>query len=96
MSIPVHPPYDPEAIREEVEKARSLVETALRLLEGGNMVDLSALDGRIAVICDALEGMSKTVARPLVPLLNALMDTMGQVENVLRQRLSLDEPPPED
>lgn len=87
MSVPVHSQQDLGLVRDDVNKARSLVETALRLLDGGNIVDLSALDGRVTIICQALEGMSRTVARPLLPLLDQLVDDMSRMETILRQRL---------
>lgn len=85
------PPPDPAVVRENVNKARSLVETALRLLDGGNIVDLSALNGRIIVLCEALDGMGKAVAQPLLPLLEQLVADMARMEAVLRQRLVSEE-----
>ncbi len=84
-------PYDPAVIRENVNKARSLLETALRLLDGGNIVDLSALNGRIVVLCEALDGVGKAVAQPLLPLLEQLVADMARMETVLRQRLVSEE-----
>lgn len=91
VPLSVSSPHDPAVIRENVNKARSLVETALRLLDGGNIVDLSALNGRVVVLCEALDGMGKAVAQPLLPLLEQLVADMARMETVLRQRLLSEE-----
>lgn len=53
----------PEEIDAEVSKVASLIETAGRHLAAGNVVDLSALEGRVEELCSALRSAPAGIAR---------------------------------
>ena len=41
-------------VKEEIDKVASVVSTARRLLADGRMVDLSALEEKVRILCDAI------------------------------------------
>lgn len=75
-----------EQIREELEKASSLVVTARRLLATGTMVDLSALEGKVRFACTELATMEREDGRPLMPLMEALIGELDRLAEAIRER----------
>lgn len=67
------------ALRDEVQKVASMVGTARRLLATGTMVDLSALEGKVAGLCAAVDGLPRDEGRTLVPSLDALMGSLDRL-----------------
>ncbi|HMA49379.1 MAG TPA: hypothetical protein VKP60_06465 [Magnetospirillaceae bacterium] len=80
------PPKD-EA-REELAKVSSLVLTARRLVAGGALVDLSALEERVRIICDAVQQMPREDGQELLDELQALIGRLDQLAGDLEERLS--------
>jgi len=75
-----------DQVREELEKATSLVTTARRLLATGTMVDLSALEGKVRTVCTALGDMKREDGRPLKPAMEALIDNLDRLDEAIRER----------
>ena len=80
------PPKD-EA-REELAKVSSLVLTARRLVAGGALVDLSALEERVRLICDTVQQMPREEGQELLDELQALIGRLDQLAGDLAERLS--------
>lgn len=80
------PPKD-EA-REELAKVSSLVLTARRLVAGGALVDLSALEERVRLICDTVQQMPREEGQELLDELQALIGRLDQLAGDLEERLS--------
>jgi hypothetical protein len=78
-------------LREELDKAASLVLTARRLLGTGTMVDLSALEGKVRFICEQLVAMDRDCGRPLLPAMEALIGDLDSLAQAIQER---SEPPP--
>jgi hypothetical protein len=78
-------------VREELDKAASLVLTARRLLATGTMVDLSALEGKVRFICEQLAGMDRESGRPLLPVMETLIGDLDNLAQAIHERV---EPPP--
>ena len=81
---------NPGAVREELDKAASLVLTARRLLATGTMVNLSALEGKVRAICDQVAAMTREDGRPLVPVMESLIGDLDRLAEAIRERV---EPP---
>lgn len=75
------------AVREELDKAASLVVTARRLLATGTMVDLSALEGKVRAICDQVAAMTREDGRPLVPAMESLIGDLDRLEAAIHERV---------
>lgn len=78
-------------VREELDKAASLVLTARRLLATGTMVDLSALEGKVRTICEEVAALGREDGRPLVPAMEALIGALDRLEAAITERV---DPPP--
>ena len=81
----------PAAVREELDKAASLVLTARRLLATGTMVDLSALEGKVRAICDQVAAMEREAGQPLLPVMESLIGDLDRLEAAIQERV---DPPP--
>jgi len=71
-------------LRAELVKASSLVGTARRLLATGTMVDLTALEGRIRLICDGVTQLEQESGRALRPDMEALLADLDHLDAALR------------
>lgn len=80
----------PAQVREELEKAASMVTTARRLLATGTMVDLSALEGKVRTICQDLAGMAREDGRTLLPIMERLIRDLDRLAEAITERM---EPP---
>lgn len=67
------------ALLDEVQKVASMVGTARRLLATGTMVDLSALETKVAGLCAAVDRLPRDEGRSLVPSLDALMGSLDRL-----------------
>lgn len=85
------PPQIPIQVSEELEKAASMVTTARRLLATGTMVDLSALEGKVRFVCEALAGMAREDGRALMPIMERLIGDLDRLAEAITERI---EPPP--
>ncbi len=75
-----------EAIQAELLKIESLIATAVRLLDEGRVVELSALQERTKKICDAALALSREESRPLIPAMEALLTALDALTTNLNGR----------
>ena len=75
-----------QVVRQELEKAASLVGTARRLLATGTMVDLAALEGRVAKICRGAMTLEREDARGLCPGMETLIADLDLLAAAIRDR----------
>ncbi len=80
-------------VKEELEKAVSLVTTARRLLCSGTMVDLAALEGKVQGICGGIAELAREDGRTLLPLLERLLTDLDRLAEAIGERM---DPPPAD
>lgn len=81
-------------VREELDKAASLVVAARRLLATGTMVDLSALEGKVRFICEQLAAMGREDGRPLVPVMETLIGDLDRLAEAITERVDPPLAPP--
>ena len=74
--------------REELAKVSSLVLTARRLVAGGALVDLSALEDRVRAICDHVQRMPREEGQGLLDELRALIVRLDSLAGDLEERLA--------
>lgn len=77
----------PAEIREELDKASSLVVAARRLLATGTMVDLSALEGKVRGICESLAGLPQEDGRALLPPMERLIHDLDRLAADIGERM---------
>ena len=73
-------------LRQELEKATSLVGTARRLLATGTMVDLAALEGRVSKICRGAMTLEREEARGLCTDMETLIADLDSLAVAIRDR----------
>lgn len=73
--------------REELTKVISLAMTARRLLAGGKLVDLSAIEERVRFVCQAVAEMPREDAEALLEDMEMLIHRLDQLESELEERL---------
>jgi hypothetical protein len=88
MTEETSPPSSGRA-REELVKVSSLVLTARRLVASGALVDLSALEDRVRLICEAVQQMPAEEGRGLLEDLKALIGRLDSLAADLEERLAL-------
>ena len=77
---------DSRQVRQELEKAASLVGTARRLLATGTMVDLAALEGKVRTICRGVVGLERDDGQSLRPDMEALISDLDLLATAIRDR----------
>lgn len=75
-----------DSVRQELEKAATLVGTARRLLATGTEVDLAALEGRVRFVCGAVLDLDRTEGATFRPGLEALVADLDRLAAALTQR----------
>jgi hypothetical protein len=83
-----------DRVRQELEKAASLVETARRLLATGTMVDLAALEGKVRKICRGTIDLGREDGQSLRPDMEALIANLDLLAEAIRERYDPDAPRP--
>jgi hypothetical protein len=78
----------PESASEELAKVSSLVLTARRLVAGGALVDLSALEDRVRTVCECVQRMPLEEGHGLLDEFNALMSRLDSLAGDLEERLA--------
>jgi len=73
-------------IREELEKAASLISGARRLIAEGRHVDLSAMEERVRAITEAIAAAPSEVANAYKEHLQTLIDALDALEQDLQER----------
>ena len=79
-------PNNVDSIQAELLKIESLIATAVRLLDEGRVVELSALQERTKRVCDAALGLLRAESRPLVPAMESLLNALDALTANLNQR----------
>ena len=72
-------------ISQQMEKVESLMSTSRRLLKEGKMVDLSALEERIRELTDNLKKCDPETAKPFIPAVHKLIDSLEGIEQNLKE-----------
>ncbi len=78
-------PRDPE-VGAEVDKVTSLIAGARQLIGEGKSVELSALETRVAALCENIARMEAKDARRLKEPLAAILDDLDGLEADLRNQ----------
>lgn len=73
-----------ETIRQELEKAASLISGARRLMAEGRHVDLSAMEERMRAITEAVQAAPPDVAASFKDHLGTLMEALDVLEQELQ------------
>lgn len=79
------------ALSTEVEKVAAMLMTARRLLAGGTMVDLSALQGMVSGVCEHVAALPSEQGQALLPGLESLrrgLDYLGDDLRTLHARMA--------
>jgi hypothetical protein len=79
-------PSSSELVRQELEKASSLVGTAWRLLATGTMVDLAALEGKVSRICREAMELGRADGQSLCSDMEALIADLDLLAAAIRDR----------
>ena len=79
-------PANADTIKADLVKVESLIATAIRLLDEGRIVNLSALQGRTKQVCDAALALSRDDSRPLVPAMETLLTALDTLTAKLNDR----------
>ena len=74
-------------IAQELEKASSMVMTARRLLATGTTVDLSALEGKIRLVCDIVAGLPRDLGQSMIPALEKLIADLDRLAEMVAERM---------
>lgn len=77
---------DMDSVRQELTKAASLVGTARRLLATGTEVDLTALEGKVRFVCDAVTGLDRKDGQSLRADMEALIADLDRLAAALQMR----------
>ena len=67
-------------VRDEARKVASLIDTARRLLAEGRMVELSALEGKVQTLCDAIRRAPPEDAEELKSPIRAILEGLDRLE----------------
>lgn len=78
-----------DATREELAKVASLIGTAERLLAGGRLVELSAVEARVRDVCARVERMERDDGARLRDSIEGLIAMLGRLDGEVRRRLHL-------
>ncbi|MGE5545758.1 MAG: hypothetical protein ACM33T_02590 [Solirubrobacterales bacterium] len=73
-------------VRDELEKAATMVGAARRLLATGTMVDLSALEGKIRFICESVVGLDRPDGQDLLAGMEALIADLDRLSQAIHER----------
>ena len=73
--------------REEIEKISSLVLAARRLMATGALVDLVAIQERVADLCAAVEAMPKDDGKSLMDDLSGLIRRLDRLSSDISEHL---------
>lgn len=75
-----------QQVREELEKAATMVSAARRLLATGTMVDLAALEGKVRFICETITTMDRDEGQIMLPVMEGLLADLDGLESAIRER----------
>lgn len=77
-------PKTPEIdLVQETEKVASLITAARRLLREDRMIDLSALQGKVSALCQAIQAAPLESVRGLRPAIEAILKDLDNLQDDL-------------
>ncbi len=74
-------------LAQEAHKVASLIATARKLLGGGKRIDLSALEGKVAHLCECIKEAPSGDREELKTSVAAILDDLDRLETELRARI---------
>ncbi len=80
--------YKPDQFKNDLKRVLSLIRTGQRYLEDGKVVELSALESRIADLCEQARTLAPEQRQEVAPLLASLTEELGQFETRMQQEYS--------
>mgnify|MGYP000020207897 CR=1 FL=1 len=80
--------FKPDQFKKDLKRVLSLIRTGQRYLDDGKVVELSALEHRIADLCEQARAMGPEQRSDIAPLLAALGDELGQLETNMQKEYS--------
>ncbi|NIY76798.1 hypothetical protein HED22_14185 [Thalassospira sp. HF15] len=80
--------YKPDQFKNDLKRVLSLIRTGQRYLEDGKVVELSALESRIADLCEQAHTLAPDQRKEVAPLLAALTEELGQFEARMEKEYS--------
>ena len=75
-----------ESLDADLLKIESLIATAVRLIEEGRVVDLTALQERTKHLCDAVVQLPSEDAQPLIPTMESVLTQLDTLTENLTKR----------
>ena len=75
-----------DRVKADLSKLVATISTALKLVEKGNLVDLSALENRTQKACDAALALPSSESRPLLPLMKGIIAGLDALEAALNKK----------
>lgn len=80
-----------QSLRLQVEKVSSLLDAAFRHVTEGRSVDLTPLESKVAVMCDAIHQAKPDARTGLKSPMKAILDKLDKLEARLTERQKLAE-----
>ena len=75
-----------DRVKADLSKLVATISTALKLVEKGNLVDLSALETKTQKVCDAALTLPAEESRPLLPLMKGIIAGLDALEAALEKK----------
>ena len=75
-----------DGVKADLSKLVATISTALKLVEKGNLVDLSALETKTQKVCDAALALPAAESRPLLPLMKGIIAGLDALESALEKK----------
>ena len=76
-----------ETAAEEANKVVSLIATARKLIGEGKRIDLAALEGKVARLCESVKEAPSGDREELKSAIAAILDDLDRLETELRARI---------
>jgi hypothetical protein len=91
MSDPANPPLlsSEQVIRQELEKATSLIAGARSLMTEGRSIDLSAVEDRVRIVTESITAAPPEIAASFKEHLKALLDILDSLQADLEEQHSV-------
>ena len=77
--------FKPDQFKKDLQRVLSLIRTSQRYLEDGKVVELAALETKIADLCAQAQSMNAEQRNDVTPLLAALTDELAKFETDMAQ-----------
>ncbi|WP_417805771.1 hypothetical protein [Thalassospira lucentensis] len=77
--------FKPDQFKKDLQRVLSLIRTSQRYLEDGKVVELAALETKVADLCAQAQSMNAEQRNDVTPLLAALTDELAKFETDMAQ-----------